>query len=100
MVKRTTALILFGLVAAIAIGSLATMVHNSITGQYVTSGGGRYTYAAPKIVQMQPEEACRYIGFAAEYPVQVFRNEYGSLMTICRTPTEVIAVPLVQTVVV
>jgi len=91
-------LLLFGIVAIVAITMISLMLQDSITGKYVTIGGGRYTYEPPKIAQMQPDEACVYAGFEPVYPVRVFRGEYGALMSTCRDGAEFVAVPVVQTV--
>lgn len=99
MVKRT-GLVLFGLVAVVAVTMFSLMLHASITGKYVTGGGGRYTYEQPQIVQLQPDEACRYSGFEPVYPVRVFSNRYGTLMSTCRDGDAFVAVPVVQTAIV
>lgn len=89
-------LLFFGIIALIALGGLTFMIKESVTGGYVAGGGGRYYYG-PQKIQLEPAEACIYSGYEAVYPIQVKTNEFGTLVSVCRSSNGYITVPLVQT---
>ncbi len=93
------ALALLAVVAVLAVGLFTLELKNETTGQYYASGGGRYYYGTMK-AQLQPDEACIYQGFEPVYPVQVYTNEYGTLMSLCKLGEQFVGVPIVQTVLV
>ena len=99
MVKLKLGLVLLGFVAIVAIGGFTIQLRESITGDYVTSKGGRWYYG-PMKAQLQPDEACIYSGFEQVYPWRVFTNEYGTLMSMCLKDGRYVGVPLVQTIIV
>ncbi|HLF54267.1 MAG TPA: hypothetical protein VI612_00925 [Candidatus Nanoarchaeia archaeon] len=100
MKKMVRELVLFSLVAFAAIGMLTAMVAlESSTGAYSYSGGGRWYYGAGR-AQMQPDEACVYVGCTPVTPINVFSNEFGTVLSMCRCGGELKGVPLTQTVVV
>jgi len=90
-------LMLLGFVALVAIGGLIIQLQETVTGNYVKSGGGRWYYG-PMRAQMQPDEACIYAGLEPVYPQRVYTNEYGTLMTACIQYGEMVGVPLTQTI--
>ena len=95
MVQKLGILFL-GIIALVAIGGLTSLIRDSVTGDYVASGGGRYYYG-PQKIQLQPAEACIYSGYEPVYPIQVHTNEFGTLVSVCRFGGSYVTVPLVQT---
>ncbi len=93
---RKLGLVLLGFVAIVAIGGLTVQLRDTLTGGYYASGGGRWYYG-PQKIQLQPDEACVYQGLEPLDPVQVYTNEYGTLLSLCRYGGELVGVPLVQT---
>ena len=91
--------IFLGLIAIVAIGGLLVQLQNTMTGEYYASGGGRWYYG-PMRAQMQPDEACIYAGLVPVYPQQVYRNEYGLVLSVCQQGDQRVGVPLTQTVLV
>ena len=89
-------LMLTGLVAVVAIGILLIQLQDTLTGNYVKTGGG-YWYFGPQKAQLQPDEACRYAGHEPALPWNVRTNEYGTQVSVCADGAEV---PMVQTIVV
>lgn len=89
-------MVLFALIALVAVGGLTFTLMDSITGNYVRSGGGRWHYGS-QLAQFQPDEACVYAGYAPADKWRVETNEWGTLVSVCRNGERV---PLVQTVVV
>ncbi len=98
MVQKT-ALLLLGFVALVAVGILTWQLRDEVTGNYSASGGGRWYYG-PQKAQMEPAEACLYQGYEPMSPPRVYRDYYGSLMSMCRSGNELVGVPLVQTIIV
>jgi len=92
------ALLLLGLIAVVAIVGLTVQLKDTLTGQYVASGGGRFYYG-PMKAQLQPDEACIYQGFDPLSPQQVYTNEFGTLMSVCRNGDQFVGVPIVQTII-
>jgi hypothetical protein len=92
-------LIFLGFVAVVAIGGLTMHLRDTMTGQYYASGGGRWYYG-PQPAQLAPDEACVYAGLEPLYPVQVYTNEYGTLMSLCSQNGNLVGVPLTQTILV
>lgn len=84
-----------GLVLAVAVIGF-TLEYKSMTGQYYSSGGGEWYYGELTI-QLQPSEACEYAGFEPIYPERVERNEYNTLMSVCKFNGQYVRVPVVQT---
>lgn len=91
--------IAFAFVALAAFGILVSELSGDVTGKYVVSGGGRWYYGAQQAL-LSPEEACVYGGFAPLAPQRVYRNEFGTMMSLCRDGNQLIGVPLLQTIVV
>ncbi len=91
--------IFLGLIALVAIGGLLIQIQNTLTGDYTASGGGRWYYG-PLRAQMEPSEACIYAGLQPVYPQQVYSNEYGTMMSVCQQGSQMVGVPLTQTVLV
>jgi len=89
-------LLFLGIIAIVAVGGLTLTIRDSVTGEYFASGGGRYYYG-PQKIQLAPDEACIYSGYEPVYPVQVKTNEFGTLVSVCRSPQGYVTVPLVQT---
>jgi len=87
------------LLAVVAAFAVAGFIVNwdVVTGQYAAGGGGRWYYG-PQKAQLQPDEACIYQGFEPIYPWQVYTNEFGTLMSVCKFNGQLVSVPLVQTV--
>lgn len=96
MVQKT-AFLMMSLIAVVALGVLFVELRDTITGNYVASGGGRWYYG-PKQAQLAPDEACVYSGFTPLTPWRVERNEYGTLVSVCLDGNRLVQVPLVQTV--
>ena len=93
-------LIMFSLVAFAAIGMLVAMIaYEANTGAYVFSGGARNWYYGAVRAQMDPKEACVYAGCNPVTPMNVFSNEYGTMLSLCNCRGEMVGVPLTQTVV-
>ncbi len=90
-------LIFFAFIAAVSMGVLLVELHDTVTGQYVASGGGKWYYGN-QIAQMQPDEACIYQGLEPVYPQHVVTNKYGTLESVCKDGNRLVTVPLVQTV--
>lgn len=88
-------LIFLGIIGVLAIGGLITEFRD-VTGQYYASGGGRYYYG-PQKIHLQPDEACIYSGLQPIYPVQVYTNQFGTLMSLCDYNGQKVGVPTVQT---
>ncbi len=84
------------LVAVIALVGF-TWNWNDLTGNFVASGGGRWYYG-PMRAQMEPAEACIASGLQPVYPSEVFRNDYGTALSLCRQGENLVGVPLVQTI--
>ena len=91
--------ILFLLVAVVGIGILVSELKDDLTGRYTAGGGGRWYYG-PQKAQLSPSEACEYSGLQPLHPERVYSNEYGSLMSLCRSGNQFVGVPLVQTIIV
>jgi hypothetical protein len=89
--------LLLSFVALVALGGLVIQLQNTITGDYVKSGGGRWYYG-PMRAQMQPDEACLYSNLQPVYPQQVYTNEWGTLMSVCMQGSQTVGVPLTQTI--
>ena len=91
-------LVLFALTALAAIGMFTAMLaFEANTGAYVASGGGDWYYG-PQKAQMEPHEACIFAGCNPVKPVNVFSNEYGTLMSLCNCQGTYRGVPLIQTI--
>ena len=90
-------MIFLGFIAVVAIGGLTVQLRDTLTGNYYAGGGGRW-YFGPQKAQMQPDEACAYAGLEPIYPVHVYTNEYGTLLSLCKRGGGFVGVPLVQTV--
>ena len=96
MVYRTAAPFLV-LIIVVAVGGLMwTVSLDSATGTYFASGGGRYYYG-PQIVQLSPEEACKYAGCQSMRPTTIYTNEFGIKNVVCNCRYGKICVPMVQT---
>lgn len=70
---------------------------NELTGNFVKSGGGSWYYG-PMRAQMEPKEACIAAGLQPVSPAEVFRNSYGTALSLCRQGENLVGVPLVQTI--
>jgi len=90
-------LILLAFVALVAIGGLMIQLQNSATGQYTRAGCGSW-YCGPQRAQLAPDEACMYAGYEPIYPVNVYQNQFGTMLSACRQGSELVGVPLVQTI--
>ncbi|VVB81733.1 Uncharacterised protein [uncultured archaeon] len=99
MVKQKLGLILLAFVAVVAIGGFTVQLRDTVTGDYTATNVGRW-YAGAQKAQMQPDEACTYSGLEPMYPWQVYTNEYGTFMSLCKKDGYYVGVPLVQTVIV
>ena len=96
--KHNLFIVLLGLVAIIGIiGLVILFSHITITGGYFTTTGGGRWYYGPSITQYTPQSICNIYGGSATEPIMVFRNEYGTLLTVCNVRGNYIAVPLVIT---
>lgn len=96
---QKTALLFLAFIALVAMGILMVEINDTVTGKYVTSGGGDWHYGSQQAL-MQPDEACIYQGFEPLYPWRVTTNEYGTQVSVCLHNGEYVTVPLVQTIVV
>ena len=92
-------LVLLAFVTLVAIGGLIVTFRDPSTGLYTYSGGGRWYYG-PLRAQMEPAEACIYSGLEPVYPQQVYTNEWGTLLSVCQQGSQMVGVPLTQTVLV
>ena len=91
------ALVFLGLIAVVAIGGLTVQLKDVVTGNYYAAGGGKYYYG-PQKAQLQPDEACIYQSYEPLYPWNVYTNEYGTIMSLCKNDGEFVGVPVVQTI--
>jgi len=99
MVKRV-ALVFLAIISVVAISGLIFEFTNAgSSGLYVSGGGGRWYYGS-NIVQLQPDEACIYSGYAPLDPWRVERNEFGTIVSLCNDNGRIVTVPVVQTAIV
>lgn len=96
MVKKT-AFLVFSFIAAVALGLFIVELNNTVTGRYVTSGGGSWYYGTQQ-AHLQPDEACLFAGYTPVKPWRVITNEYGTLLSVCKDGNRIATAPIVQTI--
>ena len=87
---------MLGFVALLGAGVLIANFA-SPTGNYASAGGGKWYYG-PHQAQLQPDEACIYAGYEPQHPWTVYKNEWGTVLSQCKKGTELIGVPVIQTI--
>lgn len=97
MVQKLS-LMIFGLIALVAVGGIILELKDTVTGQYYAGGGIGRWYGGTQRVQLQPDEACIYSGLQPLHPWRVYTNEYGSPMSLCQKGDVFVGVPVWQTV--
>lgn len=96
MVKHTGYMLL-AFMAIVAVGGIVWTVSSiNAAGSYSAYGGGRYYYG-PQIVQLSPEDACKYAGCYPAKPTTVYTNEFGTKLVVCHCAQGSVGIPLVQT---
>lgn len=94
---QKTALLILAFIALVAMGILFVEIRDTVTGNYVTSGGGDWYYGTQQAL-LQPDEACIYQGYQPLYPWRVTTNEFGTQVSVCRHNGQYVVSPLVQTI--